>query len=516
MNTLKKYIILVVGACLLYTFHGCTDLNEEIMDETTGGSLITPENLDNLVAPAYGTLRHIYGRNYVWGLQTICTDECMFPTRGNDWDDGGIWRALHNHTWTPTLSVIKSTWDQLMTGVARANYSMQIINGFEETDDVVGYMAELRLLRAIYNYYIMDLFGKLPVRDFAGIDYSVKPDVLNRTEAFDYIVTEVNEIMPQLKDKYAVPYGRMNKDIATMLLAKLYLNKEVYTGTPGWNECKTYCEELINSGRYALMSNYWDIFSTDNFEFFDNASEAIFAVIYDDTQDLGYDANTLFLLNSLHYQQTFETGYSPYNGSVMPPDFVLRFDTANDLRFQSEVDPELGTNRGILLGLQHHPSGEIIVDANTGKNVSYTLECPMFAERLQGARVLKYGPKVPTSNPSRIAYDYIAWRIADVYLMLAEVNIRLGGSGDAELNSVRSIRGLNTITGATLDDVLDERGFELYWESHRRQDLIRFGKFNEAWHEKPVTDEKYEIFPIPQSAIDAYNDETVLPQNPGY
>ena len=516
MKSFKNYIILMIGILSFPAFNGCTDLQEEILDETTGGSLLTEDNLDNLIVPAYGTLRHLYGRDFVWGLQTISSDECMFPTRGNDWDDGGIWRALHMHTWRPAHSVIKSTWDQLMTGVARANYSMQIINDFEQTQKVADYMAELRLLRALYNFYIMDLFGQLPVRDFMEIDYSIKPEVLSRSEAFDHLVGELNEIMPQLKDKYDVSYGRMNKDVATMLLAKLYLNKEVYTGTPGWEECKSYCEELINSGRYALMSNYWDIFSTDNHQYFNNSSEAILAVIYDDTQDLGYNANTLFLLNTLHYQQTFGTGYVPYNGAVIPQDFVLRFDTANDLRFQSEVIPELGTNRGILLGIQRDPEGEPIIDANNQQVLSYALECPIFAGRMDGARVLKYGPKVPTTNPNRIDYDFVVWRIADVYLMLSEAKIRLGENGDDELNEVRAIRGLDEITGATLDDIINERGFELYWEGHRRQDLIRFGKFNEAWHEKPVSAEIYKIFPIPQSAIDAYNDESVLPQNPGY
>jgi hypothetical protein len=507
------YITLTISSFLI--INSCTDLQEQILDETTGGSLVTPENLDNLVAPAWGTLRQLYGRDFVWGLQTIPSDECMFPTRGNDWDDGGVWRALHLHTWTPKHARIKGTWDDLMTGIARANYSMQLIRGFEETDAIKEYMTELRLLRAIYNYYIIDLYGQLPIRDYAEIDYSIKPTVLTRSEAFDYIVQEINEIMPELKGKYDVPYGRMNKDIATMLLAKLYLNKEVYTGTPDWDNCISNCETLINSGRYALMSNYWDIFSVNNDQFFNNSSEAIFNVIYNDNEDLGYDANTLFHLNSLHYQQTFGY-YSPYNGSVMPPDFVLRFDTANDPRFQSDLVPNLGTNRGILLGLQKQPNGDTIIDATTGLQVSYTLDCPIYAGRLQGARVLKYEPKVPTDEVNRIAYDFVVWRIADVYLMLSEAKIRKGQSGDEELNAVRNIRGLSSISGATLDDILNERGFELYWEGHRRQDLIRFGKFNDAWHEKPETSPIYKIFPIPQTAIDAYDDPDILPQNPGY
>lgn len=505
---------LVIGIFLAGIF-SCTDLEEEVLDEATGQNLLTIENLDNIVAPSYGSLRNLFTRDYVWGLQTTSSDECMFPTRGSDWEDGGLWREMQYHSWTPFHGRIRSAWDQLMQGISRANSSMAVISDFPMEGDVKTYFAELRLLRAIYSYYLLDLFGQVPFRQYDELDYSVNPSVYSGADAFNLIVSEAEAAMPDLGSKYGVPYGRMNKDIATMLLAKMYLNREVYTGEAGWTEALGYCTDLIESGRYALMSNYWNIFDWDNYLYYDDASEAIWAVVYDETVNVSLQDNTQFLRNFLHYSQTFGGNYGPWNGGVMQTDFLLRFDTINDLRYQSEIVPELGTNRGILTGLQLGPAPDYDTLKDGQIPLAYNIECDFLAGRLDGARVLKYEPKIPTIN-QRVDYDYIVWRIADVYLMRAEAKVRLGQNGDSDINAVRSIRGLGTLNSASLNDIIDERGFELYFEGHRRQDLIRFGKFTEAWREKPVTDVTKQLFCIPQTAIDAIGDETVLPQNPGY
>jgi hypothetical protein len=302
-----------------------------------------------------------------------------------------------------------------------------------------------------------------------------------------------------------------------MFLAKLYLNQEVYTGTAGWTECVQYCNELINSGRYALMNNYFDIFSVNNQQFYTNIGEAIIVSIMDDNQDMGNDNNVQWIHPTLHYSQTLGGNYSPWNGAVVPESFFNKIDTINDLRYKDDrITVSTGANLGFLVGQQYNESG-LALQTRQSTPLVYTPECPVQgANEAQGVRVLKYEPKIPPIDPARTTNDFVIWRIADTYLMRAEAQFRINQGGLDDLNAVRTIRGLAPLGSITEQAIIDERGIELYWEGHRRQDLIRFGMFTDAWTEKPVTDATKEIFPIPQKALDAYNDESLISQNPGY
>jgi hypothetical protein len=518
MKTKKSLLYFLAGMLTVIFFPACTDLSEEILDETTGRALIEDTtNLPNLVVPAYATLRDLWWRQSVWGLEEATSDECMFPTRGNDWFDGGVWQEAYTHTWTPEHRDVQDTWDRLSTGVARSNYSLFILSEKQQTTEIKNYTAELKFLRAFYSYYFMDLFGKVPFREYDDRNYTVNPRILSRQEAFDFIVNEINAIIPDLGAKYEVPYGRINQDIAKMLLAKLYLNKEVYTGSSGWQECLQYCDELINSGRYALAANYFDIFEVDNHLNFNNSGEAIFVTIFDDTENMGVDNNCQWVHPTLHYNQTLAKNFSAWNGCIVPKEFFDKIDTANDLRFQDDrIKATTGANLGFLVGQQFDEKGDSLLTRQKAP-LNYTPVCPLAgAAEPQGVRVMKYEPKIPVVNAARTANDYVVWRIADVYLMRAEAQFRINGGGLADINLVRTQRGLTDLGAVSAQAILDERGFELYWEGHRRQDLIRFGKFNEARQDKPVTPETTNIFPIPQRALDAYGDENLITQNPGY
>jgi hypothetical protein len=490
----------------------CTDLVEVIEDETTGFEYIKEDNIQSIVAPAYGSLRMLWYRERVWGLQEATSDECMFPTRGSDWYDGGVWVDNHLHTWTNEHRDVVATWRALSQGMARANYSLLLLDGFAETTSINQYKAELRFLRSFFMYCYLDLFGKVPFREYNDQDYTANPTIFNRSEAFDFIVGEMEEIIPILAAKSDLPWGRINKDAATMLLAKLYLNREVYTGEAGWNEAINYCDQLI-SGDYSLATDYFGLFRPDNHI---NNSEGILIAILEE-EPMGMDNQVVWVNHSLHYTQSLGGNYPPWNGAVCPPDFYEKFDQTNDLRFQDDrLFDELKIHLGLLVGQQYDIDGSEL-KTRQGDPLIFTPECPLSgAGESQGIRVLKYEPLVPIANSARIPNDFLIWRIADVYLMRAEAKIRLGQSGDEDINAVRSIRGLSDLNGATLENILDERGFELYWEGHRRQDLIRFGKFGDAWHEKPVTGENKEVLPIPRFAIETIDDENLLSQNPGY
>ena len=518
MKTKNIFLLYCSGLIMSLNLLSCTDLQEEILDEITGKESINdPSNIPNLVVPAYATLRDLWWRQSVWGLEETCTDECMFPTRGSDWFDGGVWQEAFKHTWSPEHRDIQDTWDRLATGVARSNYVLNLLDEMEPSAELAQYKAELRFLRAFYSYYFMDLYGKVPFREYTETNYAVNPQILNRQEAFDFIVNECNEILPDLGSKYDVPYGRINKDVVTMFLAKLYLNKEVYTGEADWNSCVQYCDELINSGRYALADDYFGIFSVENNENFTNNDEAIFVTIFDDTEDMGSDNNCQWVHPTLHYSQTLANNYGPWNGCVVPEDFFNKIDTANDIRYQdNRIKATTGANIGFLIGQQYDENGTAL-ETRQHEPLIYTPECPLSGAREnQGVRALKYEPKIPVVNSARTANDFVVWRIADAYLMRAEAQFRINGGGLSDINAVRVKRGLTELSAITEQAILDERGFEFYWEGHRRQDLIRFDKFNEAWPNKPQSAATTKIFPIPQRALDAYDDTDLISQNPGY
>ncbi len=523
MKPIKNNLLILFTVFLGFLFPACTDLEEEILDETGGTELINnEENIPSLIGPVYAALRDLWWRQSVWGLQEATTDECMFPTRGNDWWDGGVWVEDHLHTWSSTHRDVSDTWDRISTGLGRANYVLLLLDDFEEREEIRLYKAELSFFRLIYMYYFMDLYGQCPYREYTETDFTKNPQIWDRPTTFNYLVEQTELILPELGDKYSVPYGRVNKDVARMFLAKLFLNREVYTDTPGWTECVQYCNELINSGRYALADDYFDIFSVENQQFFTDNDEAIFVSIMDDEQDMGVGDNVNWVRPTLHYYQTLGrtaagTNYGPWNGCVVPESFFNKIDTLNDLRFQDDrIKAASGANLGFLVGQQYDENGDSIF-TRQNEPLIYTPECPLSgANEAQGVRVLKYEPKIPPVEQTRVDNDYVIWRIADTYLMRAEARFRINGQGLDDLNAVRTQRGLDPLGSITEQAIIDERGFELYWEGHRRQDLIRFGMFTDAWTEKPVTEATKEIFPIPQRALDAYNDENLIQQNPGY
>lgn len=535
---MKRYTLIFSWVLSLLIWAACSDLEEKFLDSTSGKENISQDNIEQIVAPAYSNLFRLWIQAEATGstdegglfpIQEISSDEVMIPTRGTDWYDGGKWQQNYLHDWTPDHTHIKELWTELSEGIARANYSLRLLNEFDDSQEVAHYRAELHFLRYYYMYLFTDIYGQVPYRDYSETDFSLDPTIWDRTTAFEKITKALEEeVLPALGDNGNIPYGRPNKDAARMLLAKLYLNQEVYTGESGYSQCLTYLNEVINSGRYALAEDYWSIFGPDNA----GNSELIFAAIQSDLADMdnSYKWNVHYQV-SFHYNQAWSADIpGGWNGPAVPESYlngvIAHTDTSKDMRWRdNRFVSENGVYLGYNYGQQFDGEGNPIKDRN-GNNLVYTFECPLDgASEANGVRTIKFYPKLVPVNAGRYANDYPIFRLADAYLMRAECNLRLGTNQGAapvdDINAIRAKRnkagdGSMQVTAAEvdLDFILNERAIELYNENKRRQDLIRFGKYLEPKDNKPTaSDPSRLVCPIPQPQIDMID---ALKQNPGY
>ncbi|HEX3005991.1 MAG TPA: RagB/SusD family nutrient uptake outer membrane protein [Bacteroidales bacterium] len=481
-----------------------------------GGDLLNdPNNVQALIDAPYASLRHLIEWYDYWGLQQISTDETAFPTRGTDWYDNGAWQQLHLHTWGPDHIRLENVWDALGQGIARANIAMHYIGQFEKSETTTLYINEARFLRAYYMYFFVDLFGQTPFRETDDLDYTKPPQIMDRKTAVDFIISEVNAVLPNLKTRAEVNSERVSQGAANALLAKIYLNYKVYGGEDKWAQAIEYSDKVIGSGLYTVADDYWSMFQWN----VSDHPEFILTVPMGDEVDMG--SGSVWINFTLHYNQTFGTYTSFWNGGVTTADFYNTFDQVNDARFRDDrIKPQTGFNQGFLVGQQYGPTGTPITTRG-GAPLIFTPDFDLFSSNeAQGIRVVKFAPNPQTERQFSSPNDVAVLRISDIYLVRAEAKLRNGDAPGAlaDVNFIRSKRSapgktLPALPSVTLDDILKERGFELYWEGHRRQDLVRFGKFTDAWQEKPATDPTKNLYPIPTSARDV---NPALVQNPGY
>ncbi|NQU51833.1 MAG: RagB/SusD family nutrient uptake outer membrane protein [Bacteroidetes bacterium] len=514
MKILKmKFLYKVLFITMAIAIASCTKLDEKIFDEVLDTSLIDdPANAPGLVNPVYANLRLLNEFWGTWGLQEATTDEAMFPTRGTDWYDNGIWQQDHLQTWSADHGHVGGAWNVTLQGISRANTGIYYLKQFPSTVEIDGYIVELRFLKAYYVYLCNDFYGQTPYRAWDETNYSIAPIVMDRAEATQWLITELTEIIPLMKTKAQIPYGRASKAAAQTLLAKIYLNKEVYVGTAAWNDAIGQCDAVINSGDYTITSDYWSQFQYDN----PNAEESIFTFIRNDNYDLG--GGGVWVNFTLHYHQTFGNYTSLWNGGCITKTFWESWDNTDDAdvrKYDDRIRPTTGLNQGFLVGQQHSIDGTAL-ETRDGSPLVFVAEVNLAsAGEAEGIRCIKYAPNPQTTRQFDAGNDFYAFRISDVYLMRAEAKFRSGDVGGAldDVNAIRSKRNATERTSLTIEDIYDERGYELYWEGKRRQDMIRFGHFTDAFSEKPATPAHVRIFPIPQSALDVNPN---LVQNPGY
>lgn len=510
--------ILLFGLIVPMTNQSCTNLDEELFSELTEANFPQTEaEFISALGAAYTSLYALGNHNSMNSLQEISSDELMIPVRGADWQDGQQWTRVHRHEMNANEESVNGGWNFCYGGISNCNRLIELFEGLVEAErvsveDAAGFIGELKTLRALYYYWLLDIYGKVPiVTGFA--DAEEQPATRPRAEVYAFVEQELAENVPNLtRDKNGETYARLNYWAGKALQAKLYLNAEVFSGTAKWAEAQAAADELINSGLYSLEGNYFANFSTDN----SGSNENIFVIPYDQVFAQGFNIAQM----TLHYgsQFTFDLQEQPWNGYCSLQEFYNSYD-ANDLR--RDGPPSRGYGN-FITGPQFDLSGAPVTDPSVetadpdGPQVNFTPEVNEHfpnALRQAGARVGKF--EIAIGALANLDNDYPIFRYADILLLKAETLMRSGNAGDALalVNQVRDRAGAAPLAALTMDDLLAERGREMFFEGTRRQDLIRFGKFGGTWDFKPASDVTKELMPIPANQLNANPN---LTQNDGY
>lgn len=475
-----------------------------------------------------GTCRGIYDYN------TLTTDEAIIPIRGGNWYDGGLWKNMYDHTWTATDTDLYNVWKYLYKVIVLSTKSLETIDQHkyllteQQRDE---YKAEVRAIRAMFYYYAMDMFGRIPVLE-SSAQKTADIRQSNRSDVFKYIVNELQAVAPLLPNEHSNLqgnyYGRVTRPVAWFLLAKLALNAEVYTddnwtdsyrpdgktimidvdGTQknAWLTCIHYCN-LIASAGYSLESYYTKNFAVHN----ENSNENIFTIPLD---KMLYLNEFHYLFRSRHYAHGGAYGGASENGTcaTLHTMAVYGYNTSS---------PDARLDMNFYTGKVEVDGSNVTLDDGTPLEykplaVEQNLTASQYIETA-GARMKKYEVDRTAYSDGRMPdNDIVLYRYADVMLMKAEAKVRNGESGDEELNAVRNRVGMPSLP-ATLDNILDERLLELVWEGWRRQDMIRFGIYNKQYdiHTPSEADKKgyTTVFPIPGKVRELNPN---LEQNPGY
>ncbi|MEX0929807.1 MAG: RagB/SusD family nutrient uptake outer membrane protein [Balneolales bacterium] len=510
MNKTSKYLFCLMAVGLL--INGCTDLTDQVEDgigrEVVEGGGVEIGDPGAALTGVYSQLNGMRGAGETYALMEHPSDEMIGPTRGTDWSDFGVWRQLHAHSWDPSHGQVLNAWNLLNSGVFRAT---QVV---EASSASARQVAEARFLRAFFMFYVMDFYGQVPFRETDAAPNDV-PSVLNRSEAFDFIIDDLNEAYPELPSlSSGADAGTASREAADFLLARLYLNRAVYTTATPENPSAgpfTFEDadmdeviarvENIEENDYLELTEYFDNFHWDNTTL---SNELIFVI--DETEGSSTAFNHFFM--TLHYNNS-PTGCC--NGFTTTAEFYNTFTDDSDVRKSSYI-PEMSEETGILAGFlegQQYNSfdgpddpGEPLNDRG-GNPLVFTPEVDLFySNERMGVRVIKY--LVNPDQPDQPGTDFIFFRFADALLMKAEAHFRKGETGDALdiINEIRTHRNADELGSLDEQAILDERGFELYWEGWRRQDQIRFADFTNEWDQKPASEDYRIIFPIPQRALD--------------
>ena len=551
INKIRRMVngaILFTIHCSLFTVLSSCSLDENPKDQipeeeayADAGALYrnTVATLYNYIGGAtdgqglQGTCRGIYD------LQTFGSDEAMIPTRGTDWYDGGIWQELYRHDWTPGHPMLGNAWSYLYKVITLCNRSLELLESHQHLLDEVQYVeytAEVRALRAIYYWYLIDLFGRIPIITTSKTSLS-QLEQMPRSQIFKFVCTELQQVCPYLHhENSARPgdyYGRVTYHVACFVLAKLMLNAEVYLDnnwTDGdhpdgsaltisvdgktmnaWEATIYYCDQLENAD-YELEELYTSNFEVHN----ENSNENIWVIPMD--KDLYYNEMQYFF-RSWHYRHAAAYGFTGENGACATKRTleIFKYGTWSE-------DPRFLLN--YYDGIVFDNDRKIVRDRN-GEVFEYKpweveldLSDSPYLETA-GARMNKYVvDRNATKNGKLMDNDIVLFRLADVLLMHAEALLRNGQAEEGQdyFNAVRG-RVDAPEKPLTLQNLLDERLLELCWEGWRRQDLIRFGQYEsifmgDQWDAKvDERDGHTTVFPIPGGMI---NFNPNLTQNPGY
>ncbi len=530
----------------------------------------------NTVANVYSSIGNgLYGSDggSVHTFQEFSSDASMIPGRQGDWVDGGAWQNIFLHNFESSVSKYNDVWNNLYRVIGLANSSIDRLNKYlGEHPEYADYVYELRALRAVYYYYVMDLFGQVPLVVSSQVSAN-EVNQSNRSDVFKFVTSELAECIPHLSDSKSQNegeyYGRITKAVAYMCMAKCAINAPVYTiddtnptsysafvGTDksgkataseeqgetvskmgkkinitldgktrnAW-ETAAYCADQIASLGYRLQPSYADNFIVAN----QNSVENIWTRPND---CVNYKIEDYNIVRTLHYSHGNAIGYQGWNGACSSKQqmLVYGYGTANPdprlkLNFYTDKDYMEETGKAVEDGATDKPLEYMPLAVK----VDFTAADDPHAMKCSGARMKKYEFDKSTTQQYSFNNDLVIWRYADALLLKAEAEYRMGKKAEALtiVNEVRARVAATRRTELTLNDILDERMLELAWEGVRRPDQIRFctfteptaDRFNGVTHNASAGDYNDDtqgytmVYPIPYAVL---NLNKKLHQNPGY
>ncbi|MBO5471579.1 MAG: RagB/SusD family nutrient uptake outer membrane protein [Bacteroidales bacterium] len=540
-----KKILLTISIIGAFAVSACTDLTENVYSSLTQSSYqYSPKDLRPVVGACYTPMRSYMSHTGLWAMDNTTTDMLVMPPNSTGWDDGGRYRRMHYHSWNSEQGEIQSAWNATWKGIGLCNnaLSQMEINQLGLDDATLkAAIAELRALRAYYYWVVLDNWGDAPLVTAPTQELPVK---VSRKEIYDFVVKETTEAIPDLSDvQGGVQYGLMNKWAAYALLARTYVNAEVYTGTAQWQAAIDACDAIINSGKFQLSPNFRDNFLADQGKMAAN-KEVIFTIPFDQSLATGFCLH-LFSWGA-PVKAAFNIASTPWgSGCAMAvPEFAATYDE-DDSRLEDSF----------LIGTQYKYGTDepikCIYDAVDGvfNDLAYTKEIQSgnFTMEWEGYRMNKF--EVLPDTPGNLDNDQPIFRYAEILLTKAECLLRLGKSGagdlvsqvrarafkdnpakaavtDAQLkeNTAQQYGYYTSDYGATLDKgdtspvvlgrMYDEYKWEFAWEFGNRSRCIRFGVFTKKnWVSHKSLGDYTALYPIPESAR---TPNPGLEQNPNY
>mgnify|MGYP000983006201 CR=1 FL=1 len=513
----KQYIYICCVILALGTLSSCHDDLDRLPTNGMNGDQLynSVDGYKNEMITIYSQISSGYFIREFWNMQEIPTDEAIMT-----WDDPQGTFSFNSIEWNADNSAIYEFYSMVMYNITLCNNfiiesSDANLNerGFSEDDKqtIKTFIAEVKFLRAYFYWTMLDLFGNPPFATVETLTKGIAPEQIKQSALFDYLVSELTDI----DESDALPdrneYGRVSKSAVWALFARLYLNAETYSGTKHYTEAISYSNKVINAG-YSLEKNYNWLMLGDNHL---NTNEFIFTANFDNEKMLVWGGTSYLALGPANVPKSVNGMSDSWTSLRVRPSFVSLFPSADTLT----------DKRGAFW------------------TSTQSLEIDNIADYNQGYSVFKYrnldrsGNPIPQNNIyNNISdIDFPLFRLGEIYLIYAESVLRGGTGGDnataltyinklrgrAYANNPESTNGNISSGQLTLNFILDERARELYWEGHRRTDLIRYGKFTSAdylWEWKGgaatgmAVGDKYKLYPIPATDLVANSN---LEQNPG-
>ncbi|WBL21084.1 RagB/SusD family nutrient uptake outer membrane protein [Zunongwangia sp. HRR-M8] len=496
----------IIAICFSATLFSCTDLEEEVIDEVIGGKSSSPESA---MAAAYGQLAEgtFTDHGNVFGLQEYPTDECMLPTRGSDWGDGGKWRALTEFTWGTNNAAVASTWNALNSGITKTLTAIESLEANPDYENYELFLAEARGLLALYVYNTIDLFQQAPYRD--PFTENAELQFLQADTEIDNLIIEVESLIPNLANlgEQRTFNARFTKQAAYALLADMYLNRAVlkdrYNASSSFNFTEAavdndgsdmdkviYYTSLLIEGNFSLESNYFDNFAIDN----RNGSEIIFAVAQENDNIRRSDNDFAYMSTGRAQKPTPDNRGT--NASCVEPEFYYTWEgNHDDPRFHryyqyadgtwfmndgttgsvpaEDVRPDTGGawfhfNRGLQVGQQYGPTldgeggfdmtsdgriaiSKLMMEKNTTVPMDYTPDLnfdnslsAVFSQDQINRGVRNFKWEFdPEYGNGTSAVDVPLYRLGGIYCMRAEAYFRNGETA-AALQDINLLRTSRT------------------------------------------------------------------------